>query len=141
VTRCAGRQSDGRQCRAPPLRGESLCLFHSPAHAEEAAEARRLGGLRRKRERTVVGAYELEGLASVPALRRLLEVVAVDTLSLDNGIARSPVLIALVVAAAKLIELGEVEERIARLESAIAERPNTGPAFPSTPIPHGEARA
>jgi len=53
VTRCAGLQRDGRRCGAPPI-----------------------GGLRRKRERTVVGAYELEGLASIPALRRLLEEVA-----------------------------------------------------------------
>ena len=80
VSRCAGRQRDGRQCGAPPIRGEPYCLWHSPEREEEAAEARRLGGLRRKRERTVAGTYELEGLASVPALRRILEVVAVDTL-------------------------------------------------------------
>jgi hypothetical protein len=113
VNRSAGRQRDGRQCGAPPTRGETYCLWHSPEREDEAAEARRLGGLRRKRERTVAGAYELEGLASIPALRRILEVVAVDTLSLDNGIARSRTLIALVATAAKLIEVGELEERIA----------------------------
>jgi hypothetical protein len=112
LTRCADRQRDGRPRGAWPMRGELFSLWHSPAHEDEAAEARRLGGPRRKRETSVAGAYDLEGLASLPALRRILEVVAVDTLAFDNGIARSRALIALVGVAAKLIELGEVEERI-----------------------------
>ncbi len=78
----------------------------------------------------MAGAYELEGLASIHALRRILEVVAVDTLSLDNGIARSRVLIALVATAAKLIEIGELEDRIARLESSLSERPLPSPVLP-----------
>lgn len=81
-------QRAGRQCGPPPIRGELYCLWHGPEREDEAAEARPLGGLRRKREGTVAGAYELEGLASIPALRRILEIVAVDTLSLDNGTAR-----------------------------------------------------
>ncbi len=130
LVRCAGRQPNGRSCGAWPIRGERFCLWHSPEREEEATEARRLGGLRRKRERTVAGAYDLEGLASVPALRRILEVVAVDTLSLDNGVARSRVLIALVATAAKLIEIGELEDRIARLEASLTERPLPTPVFP-----------
>lgn len=130
MTHCAGRQRDGRPCGGWPIRGEAFCLWHSPEHEDEAAEARRLGGLRRKRERAVAGVYELEGLASIPALRRLLEVVAVDTLSLDNGIARSRALIALVGTAAKLIEVGELEARINALESALAERELPAPIFP-----------
>ena len=42
MVRCAGKQRDGRQCGAPPMRGEQYCLFHSPEHAEDAAEARGL---------------------------------------------------------------------------------------------------
>jgi len=79
----------------------------------------------------VAGAYELEGLASIPALRRILEVVAVDTLSLDNGIARSRVLIALVGVAAKLLEVGELEERITALEVSAAGREAPAPIFPA----------
>ena len=89
----------------------------------------------------MAGAYELEGLASVPALRRILEVVAVDALSLENSIARSRVLIALVATAAKLIELGEIEERLARLEAAASERATPAPVFPLSDIPRAEARA
>ncbi len=130
VRTCTRPLPDGRRCRAWPLRDQPFCFWHAPDREEEAAEARRLGGLRRRRERTVAGAYELEGLASIPALRRILEVVAVDTLSLDNGIARSRVLIALVATAAKLIEIGELEDRIARLEASLTERPLPTPVFP-----------
>lgn len=140
LVRCAGRQPDGRSCGAWPIRGERFCLWHSPEREEEATEARRLGGLRRKRERTVAGAYDLEGLASVPALRRILEVVAVDTLSLDNGIARSRTLIALVGAAAKLIEVGELEDRVSALEAALADRPVPEAIFPKAePVQAGAA--
>ena len=123
LMRCAGRQRDGRPCGAWPIRGEPYCLWHSPDHEEEAREARRLGGLRRKRERAVAGAYDFEGLESIAALRRILEIVAVYTLSLDNGIARSRTLIALVGAATKLLEVGELEERLVRLEGLIEAAP------------------
>ena len=109
------------------MRGGEYCLWHSPDHVEEAAEARRLGGLRRKRERTVAVAFELEGLGTVAELRRLLEIAAVDTLSLDNGIARSRTLIALVSAGARLLEVGELEARVAALEAALAARTVAGP--------------
>ena len=76
------------------MKGEPYCLWHSPDHEEEAREARRLGGLRRKREKTVAGAYEVSGLATVEDIRRLLEIAVLDALGLDNSLARARVLIA-----------------------------------------------
>ena len=86
---CNTLKEDGSPCQAPPLHDAELCLMHSPEHAEEVAEARRLGGLRRRKEKAVSGAYDFEGLGSIPRIRRLLEVAALDTLSLENSIARS----------------------------------------------------
>jgi hypothetical protein len=119
LTRCAGRQRDGRQCGAWPIRGEAYCLWHSADHAEAAAEARRLGGLRRRREKTLVGAYDLNGLGTIEDLRRLLEITVFDTLGLDNSVARSRTIIAAVHAAARLLETGELEARITALEAAL----------------------
>ena len=39
-------------------------------------KVRRLGGLRRRKGRTVAGAYEFRGLTTVADIRRLLEVAA-----------------------------------------------------------------
>jgi hypothetical protein len=92
--------------------------MHDPAQAEAVAEARRLGGLRRKREVTVAGAYDFACLTSVGDIRRLLDIAAFDVLGLENGVARIRAIIALSLAAAKLLEVGELEERITALEAA-----------------------
>jgi hypothetical protein len=95
------------------------CWAHDPANAEAAAEARKMGGMRRRREGTLASAFELEGLTSVPQLRRVLEIAAFDALGLENSIARVRALIAIVLAGAKLLETGELEERVAALEAAV----------------------
>jgi hypothetical protein len=119
---CKGIKQGGDRCLAPPLRDSDFCFWHDPEHQAEAAEARRLGGLRRKREGTLQGAYDLEGLDTVHGIRRLLEIALLDTLGLENSVARSRVLIAGVLAAAKLLEVGELEERMAAVEATLGPR-------------------
>jgi len=101
---CSHTHADGRPCGAPPLTGGSLCFWHSRDTSDEAREASRLGGLRRKRENTIAGAYDLAGLGDVASVRRVLEIAVLDVLGLDNSIARSRVLIGAIATAAKLLE-------------------------------------
>ncbi len=105
------------------MRDGDFCLWHDPEHAEEVAEARRLGGQRRRRERVVAGAFEFNGLESTKDLRRILEVAVVDALGLENSIARVRALASLVTTAAKLLETGEFEERLEAIESVLEQRP------------------
>lgn len=119
---CTYRKPDGEACRATPIRDGEYCFWHSPEHAEEAAEARRLGGLRRRKEKVVSGSYDIEGLENVGQIRRLVEIAVLDTLALENSIARSRALIAAAGAAGKLLEVGELEERIQALERALKPR-------------------
>jgi hypothetical protein len=116
---CRARTATGEPCRATTLRDQDVCFWHSDEHAEEAAEARRLGGLRRRREGALSGAYELDGLASTPDLRRLLEIAAYDALGLENSVARVRAITAIVTVGARLLETGELEDRISALEAAI----------------------
>lgn len=125
-TSCAFIKEGGERCRAMPIQGSQLCFWHDPEHAAEAAEASRLGGLRKKRERTIGGVYDLEGLASVEHIRRVLEIATLDALSLDNSVARSRVLIASATAAARLLEVGELAERLDALESLLKGRTSQG---------------
>jgi hypothetical protein len=123
--------ANGRPCRARPLRDVPFCFWHAPGNEEEVAEARRLGGLRRRREKTVAGAYDFEGLSSVEAIRRLLEIAMLDVLGLDNSIARARVLISGATAAAKLLETGELQDRIEQLEAIVkGSRPDRGDIGP-----------
>ena len=122
---CASRNEQGDPCGQTPLRDGEYCFWHSPEHAEEAAEARRLGGLRRRKEKVVSGSYDIEGLENVGQIRRLVEIAVLDTLALENSIARSRALIAAAGAAAKLLEVGELEERLLALEAAVEPRKET----------------
>jgi len=119
---CKGLKEDGSRCQAPPLLDGDFCLMHSPEHADEVAEARRLGGLRRRREKAVSGAYDFDGLADVVQVRRLLEVAVFDTLSLENSVARSRSLAYLAQVALKALEVGEFEQRLDALERLVAPR-------------------
>ncbi len=96
--------------------------MHDPEHADEMAEARRLGGLRRRKEKAVSGAYDIEGLETVGQIRRLIEIAVLDTLGLENSVARSRTLAYLAQVALKALEVGEFQERLQALEAAIGPR-------------------
>ena len=119
---CAFVMPDGQACRAGPQRDRPYCFAHDPERAEEAADARRLGGLRRRKEGTIAVAYDLPGLDTVVGIRRLLDIVVTDGVGLDNGIPRLRVLISTAVAAMNLLKVGELEERLAALEGVIGHR-------------------
>jgi hypothetical protein len=103
--------------------------MHDPVNAQAATEARRLGGIRRRREGTLAGAYDIASVRDPDAIWRILDVALFDTLSLDTSIARNRLLVALAQVALKATELTEHEERLRALEVAIAGRRDT--AVPS----------
>ena len=119
---CKGSKEDGTSCGSPPLRDGAFCLMHDPEHADEVAEARRLGGLRRRKEKAVEHAYDFGGLGEVSQVRRLLEIAVLDTLSLENTVPRSRTLAYLAGVALKTLEVGEFEERLRGLEDAVHPR-------------------
>jgi hypothetical protein len=116
---CIFRTTTGQPCRSHPLHESDYCLMHSSEHKQEVQEARRLGGLRRKREATVSGAYDFESLNTVDGIRRLVEVAVIDTLGMENSIARSRTLGYLAQVALHTLEVGNLEERLEALEQTV----------------------
>jgi len=102
-----------------PLHDRPYCFSHDPERAEEAAEARRIGGQRRRKEGTIAVAFDLPDLDTVAGIRRILEIVKIDGVGMENGVARVRVLISTAVAAMNLLKVGELEDRIVALEQAI----------------------
>lgn len=119
---CAAHLASGAPCRAAPLHDSEFCRMHSPEHAREVQEARRLGGLRRKRESTISTAYQFESLNSVEGIRRIVEVAVLDTLAMENSIARARTLAYLAQVALHTLEVGDLESRIAALEQLAGVR-------------------
>jgi len=134
---CVFVMPDSRQCRAGPQLDRLYCFAHDPERATEAAEARRLGGLRRRKEGTIAVAYDLPGLDSVAGIRRLLQIVSTDGLAMDNGVPRLRALISTAVAATNLLKVGEFEERLTALETAVGQRSGAdeNAAFPAEATP------
>ena len=122
LRQCIATNERGEPCRQPPLLGAEHCFWHDPEHQQEAAEARRLGGMRRRRESTIVGAFEVGDLASVEELRRLLQIAVLDTLGLENSISRNRTLGYLTQVGAVLLEKDEMEARLDELEAILAPR-------------------
>jgi hypothetical protein len=116
---CKATRADGQPCRTAPLTDSEFCAMHDPQQAEAMAEARRLGGIRRKREVTVSGAYEFAGIDSVEDIKRLVVVAILDTLALESSIARSRTIGYLAQVGAKLLETGNLQERVRILEAAV----------------------
>src|SRR3954453_17110481 len=119
---CSFIKEGGGRFMASPLQDKDLCFFHDPETQEAAAEARRLGGIRRRRESTIVGAYEVGELDTVDDLRRLLQIAVIDTLGLENSISRSRTLGYLAQVGAQLLERGEMEQRLQELEAMLPPR-------------------
>jgi len=129
---CTFEMPDGPACRAPALRGKSVCYWHDPDKADEAAEARRIGGLHRRKAKSVATIYDFAGLRTVESAQRLLETAAIETLALENSIARNRTLISAASGAGKLIEAGDLDARLAAVEAAVGPKPHSDDdaAFP-----------
>src|SRR2546428_11763937 len=100
---CSFTMPDGRLCRAGPQIDRLYCFAHDPERAADAAEARRLGGLRRRKEGTIAVAFDLPGLESVEGIRRTFEIARSDLLGIEKSVGRARALIAVGAAALKLL--------------------------------------
>ncbi len=72
-----------------PCASEPYLLLAHPGDERGAAEARRMGGLHRRKKRTVATIYGFGGLRTIEDNQALLETIAVETLALENSIARN----------------------------------------------------
>jgi hypothetical protein len=117
---CAETKADGRLCRANALRDQPFCFWHSAETADELADARRTGGLHRRKKRTVATVYGFSGLRTIEDHQDLLETITIETLALENSLARNGTLNRMLQTGAKLLELGDLTTRLAAIEAVLA---------------------
>jgi hypothetical protein len=114
--KCNFVSKTGKPCRMAPLKDSQFCWVHSPERIKEVQEARRLGGLRRKRESTISNAYQFDSITSVDGIQRIVEIAILDTLAMENSLARNRTLAYLVMVALRTLEVGAIEDRVTALE-------------------------
>jgi hypothetical protein len=110
------------------MRDEPFCFWHAPETAEEAAEARRLGGLHPRKKKSVASVFGFGGLRTIADNQALLETAVIETLAIENSISRNRALAAMAATGGKLIELGDLADRVTALE--LASRRASVPADP-----------
>ena len=121
TTHCARVHPNGRQCGGYPVRDSDFCFWHEPGRAEDVADAQRLGGMRRRKERSLAVAYDFTGLGTTESIGRLFEIAATDALGLETSVAKIRALVQVGLAAMKLLETGDLEDRVAALEARLAD--------------------
>ena len=114
---CTATLPDGRRCHATLQRDADVCVFHSPEHADEVAEARRRGGLHRRREQALANEHEFRGLRDPEAICHFIELAAYDALGLEPSVTRVRLIVAISEAAMRLLPHVEFEGRLAALEA------------------------
>ena len=121
--KCAATtKTTGEPCPRNAMEDDEFCFFHSPTHAQEAAEARRLGGLNRKREVTLKEVYSVERVETVEEIRRIVEIATLGLLAAENSISRNRALLAAAATAAKLLEVGLLADQINELRLVLEPR-------------------
>ena len=120
VTRgnCKHVRDDGKRCGAFAVDGSGFCFWHHPAKARARAAARKRGGQNRRGPREIHGpAPRVENAGDVLAL---LQSAIRSGWVIERGEARARTLGYLAGVCLKVIELGELEKRVAELEKLAA---------------------
>jgi len=122
---CEGKTAEGTRCKAAAIAGSRFCFFHDPDRAEERREAQSIGG-RQGKIKTLPDDADDVRIESGKDIVGLISATInqVRKGQIDPRVANAVGYLANVLL--KAVEQGDVEERLADLESAVrSERPLT----------------
>jgi len=119
---CRALNQSGQPCRQAPQTDGEFCFWHDPTNEKEVVEARRMGGLNRRREQTLATVYELEGLGTLDDILRAYELALMQNLALDNSVARNRAIADVATAAGRLYRDNEMARQVEQIKSVIEGR-------------------
>jgi hypothetical protein len=123
---CEHRLPSGRRCKAHPRSNDHFCFFHSEETAADRSRARRSGGMARSRAAAVLPPETPDNpLRNTQDVSTLLaeSINQVRRGQLDPRVANSVGHLASILLGA--LQQGPLEERLARIEAALALEDNT----------------
>ncbi len=114
---CKALKKNGQRCTAYAVKDSAYCLTHSPERASERAERNRKGGRARQTPKATAGEPAIV-LATITDVLRLVNAVVRDLWLQENTAPRARALLAAGELAIKAMQLGDLEERVRKLEQA-----------------------
>lgn len=118
---CKHISADGKQCGGFAMNGSDFCFFHDPATADARREAGRKGGSRSKIASTKVLPEDTPDIKieSIKDIETLIAATISQVRRGDLAPSVSNAVCQLINAWTKILEIGELEERMRRLEAAV----------------------
>jgi hypothetical protein len=126
------QKKNGERCGADVQTAKGLCVFHDPARASEGRRARRAGGITRSRLAALPGDTPDHPLGNTTDVSGFLA-VSINQLrrgKLDPRVANAMGYLTSVLL--RSLEQGPVEERLAKIEAALAanaQQEKSGPNY------------
>ena len=119
---CKAHTTNGQPCRAQALTDSRYCFIHDPAQGVARAKARKRGGERRRVPH--VGNPEIvpAQVRKIDDVLKILDYALAESMPLENSIQRGRLIVAIAGAFIEAIKVGELESRLAAIESALKLR-------------------
>jgi 5-methylcytosine-specific restriction endonuclease McrA len=120
--KCKAKTLDGRRCGGYAIEDSEYCFTHDPTKEDERDEAHRRGGENRPRP---IHAMEYPAdldVKSAAGLLSLMEHTIKDTWTLETSVARGRTLGYLAQVQKGILEVGQIEPRLAALEQVLKTR-------------------
>ena len=122
MAKCKAKTKGGGACKAQAMKG-GYCFTHDPASGKARATARKLGGMRNRTPHAGQADILPATVATISDATKILDYTLAEIIPMENSIARGRLLIALVAGYINAFEIGELENRLAAIETALKARP------------------
>lgn len=116
---CQATTKGGKPCSAYAIEGSQFCFTHDPTREAERAEAHKRGGESRPRP-TNDAPFPNVDVKTANGLLFMMEDLFKDTWTLETSVARSRTIGYLAQVQKGILEVGELEDRVKRLEELAA---------------------
>lgn len=118
---CQAKTKRGQPCRAYALAQSAFCFRHDPTQAKARRKASAAGGRARHGRKILFTPGEPITLATVADVLKLLESEVNAVLTLEVSLSRGQTIARLAGAFVSAFQVGEIEQRLAALESSLGE--------------------
>ena len=119
---CKAMTQTNKRCQAKAIKNSDYCFIHDPASGAERAKARKKGGERNRTPHAGDASIVKGKPRSIDEAMTILDYTLAEIVPLENSIARGRLLIALCAGFVDALKVGEIEARLAAIESALKSR-------------------